>query len=88
MDEQTDGYIGSDVGTYLGEVSNIKQVKGLEQLTLFEMKPVLTNSQERSDVLQAQELNRNVNTAVTLVLEQMYIFNKMVWTDLMMTCNT
>lgn len=59
------------VGRYLCEVSNIKQVKGFKQFTLFEMKLVLTNPQERADILQAQELNTKMNIIVTSDLKQL-----------------
>lgn len=61
----TDRYIDV-VGRYLCEVSNIKQVKGFKQFILFQLKPVLTNSQERADVLQAQELNTDMIITITL----------------------
>lgn len=51
---------------YLREVSNIEQVEGLKQFTLFQMKLLLTNSKKRPDVLQAQELKKQ-NTNVTLL---------------------
>lgn len=41
---------------YLSKVPNVKQVEGIEQLTLFEIKLCLAHFQKCPDVLQAQEL--------------------------------
>lgn len=54
-----------DVKRYLSKVPNVKQVEGLEQLTLFEVKLCLTNSKKCPDILQTQKLRREKGEGCT-----------------------
>lgn len=45
-------------GCYLPEVSNVEQIEGVEQVDLLHGERHVAGGEERTDVLQAQELQR------------------------------
>lgn len=51
------------MGHYLPEVSDVKQIEGVEEVALLHRKHGVAGREERADVLQAQELQNQKKDA-------------------------